>query len=100
MTDEVERLPYSEVMPRVAKVAEELLNHPDEEVRERVEQLLDLVDVFHRDGLTNLLAMVEAWRGEIFLESVVSDEVTGELLAAYDLADLAGRNAEDEAVTQ
>lgn len=95
MSDEVERLPYSEVMPRVAMLVEELMNHPDESVGSRVEKLLDLVDVFHRDGLTNLLSMVEAWRGEIFLESVVADEVTGELLGAYDLAELASRNADE-----
>ena len=94
-TTEVERLAYHEVMPRVAKLAEELTEHPDEEVRDTVEQLLYLVDVFHRDGLTNLLALVEAWRGEIFLESIVQDEVLGELLDAYDLAELAARNASD-----
>lgn len=96
-TTEVERLAFHEVMPRVARLAEELTEHPDEEVRGTVDQLLYLVDVFHRDGLTNLLALVEAWRGEIFLEDVVKDDVLGELLGAYDLADLAGRNASDEA---
>lgn len=95
MSDEIERLAYSEVMPRVGKLAEELLAHPDESVGEQVEQLLDLVDVFNRDGLTNLLGMIEAWRGEIFLESLVADEVIGELLSAYDLAGLAARNADD-----
>ena len=83
-----EQLTYPEVGIRIGELVERLRSHPDESVGERVIQLLDWVDVFHREGLTRLVGMIEAWRGEIFLESAASDEVAGTLLDAYDLRDL------------
>ena len=82
-----EQLAYVQVQDRIAELAERLIDNPDERVGERVAELLDWVDVFHREGLTRLVAMVEAWRGEIFLESAAGDEVAGTLLDAYGLRD-------------
>ncbi len=82
-----EQLAYGQVPQRIAELAGRLIDNPDERVGERVAELLDWVDVFHRQGLTRLIAMVEAWRGEIFLESAAEDEVAGTLLDAYDLRD-------------
>ena len=84
---DVEQLAYGQVQERIAELAERLINNPDERVGERVAELLDWVDVFHREGLARLVAMVEAWRGEIFLESAADDEVAGTLLDAYGLRD-------------
>ncbi len=84
---EGEQLAYGRVQDRIAELAERLINNPDERVSERVAELLDWVDVFHREGLTRLVAMVEAWRGEIFLESAAGDDVAGTLLDAYGLRD-------------
>lgn len=85
MTDE--GLPYGEVLGRIAELAEELTGHPDREVAERVTELLDWVDAFHREGLGRLVEMVRAWRGEIFLETAANDEMVGTLLAAYGLGE-------------
>ena len=84
---DTEQLAYTEIMPRVGELAEELLNHPDHHVREQITELLDWVDVFHREGLGRLVEMIRAWRGEIFLESVNRDEITGPFLETYDLGE-------------
>ncbi len=85
---EVEQLDYKDVGARIGALVDRLMDNPDETVGQRVTELLDWVDVFHREGLTRLVGMVEAWRGEIFLEEAASDPVAGTLLDAYDLKDL------------
>jgi hypothetical protein len=82
-----EQLAYPEVAARIGELAERLASHPDPEVSERVLELLDWVDVVHREGLTQLVEMITSWRGEIFLESAATDDVAGVLLDAYDLRD-------------
>jgi len=84
---EVEALAYDEVMPRVGELYDDLMTHPDAAVRDRVEEMMDLVDAFHREGLGRLVEMIRQWRGEIFLESVAEDNVTGYFLSAYDFGE-------------
>ena len=84
---DVETLPYDEVMPRVGELFDELMTHPDAGVRDRVEEMMDLFDAFHREGLGRLVEMIRAWRGEIFLDSVANDDITGYFLAAYDFGE-------------
>ena len=84
---DVETLGYDEVLPRVSELFDELMTHPDAAVRDRVEEMMDLFDAFHREGLGRLVEMIRAWRGEIFLESVARDDVTGYFLNAYDLGE-------------
>jgi Fe-S cluster biogenesis protein NfuA len=81
---DIETLEYTDVMPRVGELFDELMTHPDAAVRDRVEEMMDLFDAFHREGLGRLVEMIRAWRGEIFLENVADDDVTGYFLAAYD----------------
>src|SRR5947199_9247052 len=81
---EVEALAYEEVMPRVGELYDELMTHPDAGIRDRVEEMMDLVDAFHREGLGRLVEMIRQWRGEVFLESVGEDAITGDFLSAYD----------------
>jgi len=88
MSIDVEHMPYAEVMMRVGELAEELLSHPDPAVARKVEEMLDWIDAFHREGLGRLVEMIRSWRGEIFLESVARDEITGTFLATYDLGEL------------
>ncbi len=88
MSIDVEHMPYAEVMMRVAELYEELQSHPDPAVGKKVEEMLDWVDAFHREGLGRLVEMIRSWRGEIFLESVARDEITGTFLASYDLGEL------------
>ncbi len=86
---------YVEAWARISELAHELLSHPDQEVVGQVEELLDWVDAFHRDGLGRLVEMVRVWRGELFLDSVANNEVTGTMLAAYGLGE--GGEVEAEA---
>jgi Fe-S cluster biogenesis protein NfuA len=87
MSTDIEQLGYFEIMPRVAEVFEELIEHPDHRVGDAVNEMMDLVDAFHREGLGRLVEMIRAWRGEIFLESASRDDVVGEFLSAYDLGE-------------
>jgi Fe-S cluster biogenesis protein NfuA len=89
-------LPYGAVWERIGQLAEELLNHPHKKVVDQVTELLDWVDAFHRDGLGQLVEMIRSWRGEIFLESVARDDITGTLLAAYGLGEGEELKAEAE----
>jgi Fe-S cluster biogenesis protein NfuA len=84
---EVEALAYEEVMPRVGELYDELMTHPDAAIRDRVEEMMDLVDAFHREGLGRLVEMIRQWRGEVFLESVGEDPITGYFLSAYDFGE-------------
>ncbi len=94
-TDE-EQLSYREAWEYIAELAEGLSNHPDSKVAERVEELLDWVDAVHREGLGRLIEMIRSWRGEIFLESVARDEITGTMLRAYELGEGLDPEAEAE----
>ncbi len=88
-------LAYDQVLYRIGELAEELSEHPDPAVAEKVGELLDWIDAFHRDGLGRLIEMTRQWRGEIFLESVAGDAITGTLLEAYGLGE--GPEAKEEA---
>ena len=91
-----EELPFDQVPFRISELATELLNHQDQAVAERVTELLEWYDSFHRDGLGQLVEMIRSWRGEIFLESVGRDAVTGTLLEFYDLGESPDAKAEAE----
>jgi Fe-S cluster biogenesis protein NfuA len=85
---------FAAVWGQIEALADDLLSHPDPGVVAQVEELLDWVDVFHRDGLGRLVEMVRGWRGELFLNSVAGDEVTGTMLGAYGLGEGAELEAE------
>lgn len=91
-----EELAFSEIPYRVSELAQALMNHPDEAVAAQVSELLDWYDLFHRDGLGQLVDMIRTWRGEIFLESVNRDALAGTLLDFYDL----GESTEDDEEAQ
>lgn len=80
-----DELSYDQAWDRIAELAEDLINHHDRSVGERVEELLDWVDAVHKEGLGTLVEMIRAWRGEVFLENVAKEPVPGRLLAAYGL---------------
>ncbi len=93
--DDEQTLAYDQVLQRIGELAEDLSEHPDPAVAGKVSELLDWVDAFHRDGLGRLIEMTRQWRGEIFLESVAGDPITGTFLAAYGLGE--GPEATEEA---
>jgi Fe-S cluster biogenesis protein NfuA len=90
-----ETLGYDEILVRIGELAEVLAAHPDPKVGQQVEELLDWVDVFHHTGLGRLIEMTRQWRGEIFLENVAQDPITGTMLELYGLGE--GPEATDEA---
>lgn len=81
-----DELPYGEILDRVGELAERLLDHSDPDVAAGAEELVDWLDVYHREGLARLVEMIRRWRGELFLEQAVLDPVVGELLGTYGLA--------------
>jgi Fe-S cluster biogenesis protein NfuA len=86
-TTDVDQLTYPEAWERIGELADDLLNHDDPEVAQRVEELLDWVDWVHREGLGRLTEMIRQWRGELFLDSAGRDEVVGLLFTAYGLGE-------------
>ena len=91
-----EELAFSELPYRISELAQGLLNHPDPAVAAQVSELLDWYDLFHRDGLGQLVDMIRTWRGEIFLESVARDALAGTLLEFYEL----GESPDDDGEAQ
>jgi Fe-S cluster biogenesis protein NfuA len=88
---------FTDVPYRISELAQELMNHPDEAVAAQVTELLDWYDLFHRDGLGQLVDMIRTWRGEIFLESVGRDVLAGTLLDFYELGESPDEDGEAEA---
>jgi Fe-S cluster biogenesis protein NfuA len=80
-----EELAYGEILDRVAEVVRRLIEHEDQCVRSDAEELVDWLDVFHREGLGRFVEMVRQWRGELFLEQAALDPVVGALLSTYSL---------------
>ncbi len=78
-------LAYGDILDRVSELASALLEHNDPAVAARAEELVDWLDVYHREGLGRLVEMIRHWRGELFLEQAALDPVVGELLATYSL---------------
>lgn len=85
---DVEELTYDDLMPTVTELAEKLLSHPDVTVRHQVEELVDLVDAFHLEGLGRLVEAIRAWRGEVFLKAAADDPIVGTFLRSYDLGEV------------
>jgi hypothetical protein len=76
---------YAALPARINEIATRLQAHADDAVAADTRDLLDLVEEYHRTGLTRLVEMIQQWRGEIFLEAVDGDPVTGTLLRGYGL---------------
>jgi Fe-S cluster biogenesis protein NfuA len=93
-----ERLPFDDILPRIAELAETLSTHSDPAVVAASGELLDWIDAFHMQGIGMLVEMIREWRGEIFLDSVASHPVTGLLLNAYGLGTQADLSAAQRAV--
>jgi len=93
---DVEQVSYPQVMVVVGEMAEELLSHPDRDVRDQTEEMLDWIDTFHREGLGRLVELIRGWRGEIFLDSVARDDVAGTFLSTYDLGASPGTDTSAE----
>lgn len=82
MSDELD---YRDILDRVAELLKSLRDEADPATLTRVEEMVDWLDVFHREGLGRFVEMVRQWRGEIFLEQAALDPMVGELLSTYGL---------------
>lgn len=67
------------------QLIQEFEQHPDEQVREKVFQLLDAVDRLHRPGLRALMQFLESKKLWGIIEQARSDPVIRTLLELYDL---------------
>ncbi len=92
-----EELNYGQVLERIYELSEDLVNHHDTKVADRVVELLDWIDAFHREGLGRLAEAIRAWRGETFLDTVAEDAIVGTFLGAYGLGSDKDVNADAEA---
>ncbi len=82
MSDELD---YRDILDRVAELLETLRDKADPSTTSAMEEIVDWLDVFHREGLGRFVEMVRQWRGEIFLEQAALDPIVGELLSTYGL---------------
>ena len=77
---------YADLPDRIAEVVGRLqASSSQADVADDVDRLLSLVQDFHGVGLSRLVELIHAWRGEIFLDAVERHPVAGVLLGAYDL---------------
>jgi hypothetical protein len=81
MDDADQPLPYDEIMNRIGELAECLRAGATRDTRTQIDELLDLVDAYHRQGLERLLEMIRAWRGEVFLDAVARDDIAGRFIS-------------------
>lgn len=87
MDNAYEPLPYDEIMGRIGELAEGLRAGATPDTRTQIEELLYLMDAYHRQGLGRLLEMIRSWRGEIFLDAVARDDIAGSFVSRYDLGE-------------
>ena len=75
---------YDELPERLQQLAAKLRGSGDL-VANEITAFIQWNDDFHRRGLTRLVQMIQAWRGEIFLDAVQRDPTTATFLKAYGL---------------
>lgn len=76
---------YEQLPERLQQLAEKLRGCDDPDVANDIAAFIDWNDEFHRRGLKRLIEMIEAWRGEIFLEAVLRDPIAATYLKTYRL---------------
>jgi hypothetical protein len=81
--DESQFPPYDELPSRIRELTARLGHHGDGEVVQGVLRLHLWNEEFNRAGVIRLVDMILAWRGEIFLDAVMRDDVLRVFLARY-----------------
>ena len=80
---------YFDLLSSVAELVTELGEHPDAAVAEKVESLLQQIDLVHREGLLRLIEALRArGAGETIEAAIEEDSVVRVLLGLYGLAEL------------
>lgn len=83
--DDSQLPPYDELLSRINELTARLGRHEDGEVAEGVLRLHMWNEQFNRAGLSRLVDLILAWRGEIFLDAVMRDDMMRVFLARYGL---------------
>ena len=81
--DESQFPPYDELPSRISELPAQLGRHGDGEVVQGVLRLDLWNDEFNRAGVIRLVDMILAWRGEIFLDAVMRDDILRVFLNRY-----------------
>lgn len=79
--------PYEELPSRIDELTARLRRHDDGDVVEGVLTLHRWNEEFNRVGVIRLTKAILAWRGEIFLDSVLEDDVIRVFLSRYGVHD-------------
>lgn len=78
-----EELSCHEILDHVADLVEDAMK--DSNVAPKLQEILDWLDAFHREGIGSLVEMIRDWRGELFLERTVANPAINALLGFYGL---------------
>lgn len=55
-----EELPFYEILDHVSELVEEAMTDP--KVASKLQEILDWLDAFHREGIGSLVEMIRDWR--------------------------------------
>lgn len=87
-----------DVLEEVEQLIAKLAAHPEREVREDVEALLQGIDSVHRTALQKFVAAIQSMAGEAFLRRLYGDPAIRLLLMSYDLVPIDRRLQAEEAL--
>lgn len=74
---------FHDILDHVADLVDAAMADPV--VAPRLQEILDWLDAFHREGLGHLVEMIRDWRGELFLERAGAHPAINALLGFYGL---------------
>lgn len=81
----MEPIRVEDLIERLDSLLEGVEDHPDQQVRERVAQLLHDLQSLHRAALERLTGLIRESGHERLLEELAEDELIGPLFVLYDL---------------
>ena len=90
--------PGGDILAEVDRLITALEAHSDPAVREQLTQLLEGIDVVHRQGLTHLMAAIHGMGGDAFVNRLTADPAIRLLLMSYDLVAVDRRLQAEEAL--
>ena len=79
---------YVDLAAGLNAVIDALQKHPDAQVREQVAELLDRIDLLHREPLTRLVETLKSRGSAAVFDELTKDPVVGVLLGLYDLVNI------------
>ena len=89
-----------DILDDVSRAIAALESHPDRDVRENLEVLLDGIDAVHRVALTHLFNAIKSMGGDAFINKLTTDPAIRMLLMSYDLLAVDRRLTAEEALDE